>query len=101
MPSEKVRTDFNIEGSLDMRAILTLPGVLQNSEGVSADAAILSELVQQSMQEALEGVLKMRRQEGEALRADMLQNLAGIELEHRSYSRIERKLRCRTPGAFA
>lgn len=78
--AEKVRADFNIEGSLDMRAILTLPGVLQNSEDVSADIAVLSELVKQSMQEALEGVMKMRQQEGEALRADMLQNLAGIEL---------------------
>jgi uncharacterized protein (TIGR00255 family) len=76
---EKVRSEFNLEGSLDMRAILTLPGVLQNSEGVSADAAILSEMVKQCMHEALEGVLKMRHQEGEALRADMLRNLANIE----------------------
>jgi uncharacterized protein (TIGR00255 family) len=76
---DKVRAEFNLEGSLDMRAILTLPGVLQNTEEVSADTAILSELLKQSMQASLEGVLKMRRQEGEALRADMLQNLANIE----------------------
>ena len=76
---EKVRAEFSLEGSLDMRAILTLPGVLQNTEEVSADAALLSELAKDSMREALGGVLKMRQQEGEALRADMLQNLANIE----------------------
>jgi uncharacterized protein (TIGR00255 family) len=77
--AEKIRGDFNLEGTLDMRAVLTLPGVLQNQEDASVDAAILSELVKQSMQEALAGVLKMRQQEGEALRADMMQNLASIE----------------------
>jgi uncharacterized protein (TIGR00255 family) len=77
--AEKIRGDFNLEGTLDMRAVLTLPGVLQNKEDASVDAAILSELVKQSMQEALAGVLKMRQQEGEALHADMMQNLASIE----------------------
>jgi uncharacterized protein (TIGR00255 family) len=61
-----------------MRVLLTLPGVLQTNDLVSADAAVLPELVKQSMQDALEGVVKMRRQEGAALRADMLQNLAAI-----------------------
>jgi uncharacterized protein (TIGR00255 family) len=76
---EKLRTEFSLQDTLDMRAILSLPGVLQNNESVSADAGILSELVKQSMKDALDGVLSMRRKEGAALRADMLQNLAAIE----------------------
>lgn len=76
---EKLRTEFGLQDSLDTRAILSLPGVLQNNETIPADAGVLSELVKQSVQEALDGVLKMRQQEGLALRADMLQNLASIE----------------------
>jgi uncharacterized protein (TIGR00255 family) len=76
---EKLRAEFDLQDSLDMRAILSLPGVLQSNETVPADAGLLSELVKQSVQEALDGVLKMRQQEGAALRADMLQNLASIE----------------------
>jgi uncharacterized protein (TIGR00255 family) len=75
---EKLRAEFALQDSLDMRAILTLPGVLQNNETIPVDAGELSELVKQSVQEALDGVAKMRRQEGSALRADMLQNLASI-----------------------
>jgi uncharacterized protein (TIGR00255 family) len=76
---EKLRTEFGLQDSLDMRGLLSLPGVLQNNETIQVDAAVLSELAKQSVQEALDGVLKMRRQEGAALRADMLQNLASIE----------------------
>ena len=39
----------------------------------------MSELVESSVQEALDGVLRMRRQEGDALRADMQKNLACVE----------------------
>lgn len=71
---------FNLQDSLDLRTLLNLPGVLKNGEAEQADASDeLSDLLKQSVQSALEGVLQMRRREGEALRLDMLQNLAAIE----------------------
>ncbi|MDR0842453.1 MAG: YicC family protein [Acidobacteriota bacterium] len=68
----------------DMVALLGLPGVLRNdgdtAEGCSGEAAAaISGLAKTGVKEALESVLAMRRQEGDALRADMLRNLATIE----------------------
>ncbi len=76
----RLKDEFNLQDSLDLRTLLNLPGVLKNGEaGQADDSDELSELLKQSVQEALEGVLQMRRREGEALRLDMLQNLAAIE----------------------
>lgn len=76
----KLREEFNLQDSMDLKTILSLPGVLQNGDTVQSDApGAISDLVKSSMQAALEGVLRMRRQEGEALRTDMLRNLAQVE----------------------
>lgn len=76
----RLKKEFALEDSLDLKSILSLPGVLQNREGVQADEqATVSVLLGESMHAALEGVLEMRRKEGEALRSDMLRNLAAIE----------------------
>ena len=76
----RLKNEFNLQDSLDLRTLLNLPGVLKNSETEQADDSDeLSDLLKQSVQAALEGVLQMRRREGEALRLDMLQNLAAIE----------------------
>lgn len=75
---EQVRTEFGLQESLDMRALLTLPGVLETNEAVAADAEALAALVQQGLRDALDGVMQMRRQEGGALQADMLKNLASV-----------------------
>jgi uncharacterized protein (TIGR00255 family) len=76
----KIKEEFHIQDSLDLKTLVNLPGVLQNEAAApSEDAAILADLVRRSMQAALEGVEQMRKQEGEALKADMLQNLAVVE----------------------
>lgn len=76
----KLKKEFALEDSLDLKSILGLPGVLQNREGVQADEqATVAGLLVESMHAALDGVLDMRRKEGEALRSDMLRNLAAIE----------------------
>lgn len=78
--AEKLKEGFNIQGSLDMKSVLSLPGILQNRDMIPDDASdILSGLANESLQAALEGVLRMRRQEGDALRLDMEKNLAAIK----------------------
>jgi uncharacterized protein (TIGR00255 family) len=77
--ADKLRNELKIQDSLDLKTLLGLPGVLQNEDSVQTDSGILTELIKQSVQEALEGVLRMRCQEGEALRADMLRNLSNIQ----------------------
>ncbi len=76
----KLKEEFSLPDSLDLKTLLNLPGVLQNRDTAQSDCSgIVSDLIRKSIHAALEGVLKMRRQEGGALRADMLQNLARVE----------------------
>ncbi len=76
----RLKDEFGLADTLDLKTLLTLPGVLQNRDVASAiDVDLLTELLKKSMGTALEGVLRMRRQEGEALRTDMLRNLASVE----------------------
>jgi uncharacterized protein (TIGR00255 family) len=77
----KLREEFNFQESLDLKTVLSLPGILQSRESIQTEeaSAVVRELLRTSVQEALDGVLRMRTQEGESLLADMRQNLAVIE----------------------
>jgi uncharacterized protein (TIGR00255 family) len=77
--AERLRDELKIQDSVDLKTLLGLPGVLQNEDGAQTDSRILSDLIEKSMRQALDGVLQMRRQEGEALRADMARNLSSIK----------------------
>lgn len=87
---DRLRDEFQLEGELDLRALLTLPGVLETEDGVSPEAGPLLELTGRSLEEALGHVLEMRRREGEALRADMLGNLDSIEANTLPIGRLSR-----------
>jgi uncharacterized protein (TIGR00255 family) len=77
--ADRLREDLKINDSLDLKTLLSFPGILQNGDAVPSDSGPLLDLMKRSLRDALEGVLRMRRQEGEALRADMLQNLSLME----------------------
>jgi uncharacterized protein (TIGR00255 family) len=77
--ADRLKKQFSLQDTLDLKTLLSLPGVLLNEETVGQDASGASDLVKDSVREALEGVLRMREREGEALRADMLRNLASVE----------------------
>jgi uncharacterized protein (TIGR00255 family) len=74
----KLRDEFRLEDSLDLRTLLTLPGVLQNRDSAPNENSVLQELLDESLRQALEGVMRMREQEGKALQADMKGYLEGI-----------------------
>jgi len=76
--ADKLREELKIRDSLDLKTLLGLPGVLQIEDGAHADSGILIDLVEKSVREALEGVLRMRRQEGKALCVDMARHLSNI-----------------------
>ena len=68
----------------DMVHLLGLPGVLRGSDEAALErsgeaAEKIVKLMRESLQTAIESMLAMRLREGEALRSDMLQNLAAIE----------------------
>jgi uncharacterized protein (TIGR00255 family) len=77
--ADRLRDELKIQDSLELKTLLGLPGVLKNEESAQPDAGILSDLIKKSIQEALDGVLRMRHQEGNALHTDMLRNLASIK----------------------
>jgi uncharacterized protein (TIGR00255 family) len=76
-----LREEFNFQESLDLKTVLSLPGILQSRESTQTEesSAVVRELLRAGIQEALNSVLRMRTQEGESLLADMRQNLAVIE----------------------
>jgi uncharacterized protein (TIGR00255 family) len=74
----RLRDEFRLEDSLDLRTLLTLPGVLQNRDSAPNESSTLHELVDESVRQALESVMRMREQEGKALQADMRRYLEGI-----------------------
>jgi len=78
--ADKIKEEFHLSDSLELKTILSLPGVLQSETGdASENEEILSDLIRSSIRNALEGVERMRKREGEALRASILQNLGVIE----------------------
>lgn len=77
----KLREQFQFQDSLDLRTLLTLPGVLQSKEALTIDGLAGSnvpEMVKQAVREALDGAVAMRKLEGEALTNDMVRHLESI-----------------------
>lgn len=67
--------------AVQLDSILGQPGVLSLRE-VEADALGEWEVVETALQAALEELIRMRRTEGEALRADLLSHLVALERKH-------------------
>ncbi|MBN2241978.1 MAG: YicC family protein [Acidobacteria bacterium] len=76
---QKLKENYKIQGDLDIKAILSLPGILQNRDLLSEAPGIVSELTFACIEKALESVLHMRRHEGDSLRTVMLGHLGVIE----------------------
>jgi uncharacterized protein (TIGR00255 family) len=84
----KLKQEFGFQDSLDLRSLLSLPGILQNKDAVSDNTGAISELVNRSVKKALDGVLQMRLTEGEALRRDMVKNLSAVEESARNIQEL-------------
>lgn len=78
--ADKLKKELGLEDSLDLKTILSLPGIVQLRERRETEQPeVLPELLAESVRSALEGVVRMREHEGKALRADMAKKLAEIE----------------------
>ncbi len=79
--ARRVSEELKMPDGIDLRTLLTLPGVVQGRDSVAlADdfKAALSQAVRESLRAALESVVRMRRREGEALLGDMVRHLDSI-----------------------
>jgi uncharacterized protein (TIGR00255 family) len=84
----KLKQEFNFQDSLDLKSLLSLPGILQNKDAVTDNTGAISELVNRGVKTALDGVLQMRRKEGEALQTDMVKNLSAVEESARNIQEL-------------
>jgi len=76
-----LREELRLADTLELRTLLTLPGVVQNRDSIEITEggdSNLRDALTESLQTALDGVVRMRRQEGEALRSEMGRHLTGI-----------------------
>jgi len=83
--ANRLKEEFHLEDSIDLRTLLTLPGVFRgkdapNDEKPISDDAFRAGLLQ-ALREALDGVLRMRTREGEALVKDLTQHLKNIHIK--------------------
>jgi uncharacterized protein (TIGR00255 family) len=75
---KKVQEEFNVPGVLDINSLARLPGALQTArDGISTEMAAG---VERALDAALIELERMREQEGEALRQEMLERLNKIEV---------------------
>ena len=83
LAAQRLCAELGVEYSMDTKTLLTLPGVLQGRDAIPGaeeiDRGPVAKLALESVRQALEGVLQMRRQEGAALQADLLRNLSSVE----------------------
>jgi uncharacterized protein (TIGR00255 family) len=78
----RLREEFHLDDALDLKTLLTLPGVLQSQNVFTLEkaqaGAELRDFVLHGVRQALETVLQMRRQEGQALESEIRSYLDGI-----------------------
>jgi uncharacterized protein (TIGR00255 family) len=109
----RLRTEFDLDESLDLKALLQLPGVLQGPAQLVPEqkeaGAELREFVMTAMRQGLETVQEMRRREGQvletetrayldAIRCKVAAMRAQIPAAHIEYrQRLEERLKCLLP----
>ncbi len=84
--SERLRIELQLQNSLDIRTLLTLPGIIKDRETSGPDECRLKQArdaALECLEQSMRGVLEMREQEGKALQADMLRHLAAIAEKNR------------------
>jgi uncharacterized protein (TIGR00255 family) len=76
---DQMKTEFGLEGQLDINALARLPGALATARDGLNEASIAG--IEQAIDQALDNLERMRESEGAALAAEMRIRLAKIETE--------------------
>lgn len=77
----KIRDEFKFADSLDLKTLFGLPGVLINRENGEARTGSEQDVlgaVLESVRQAMDALVRMRAQEGQALRDDMTRHLQAM-----------------------
>jgi len=78
----RLKDEFHLADTIDLKTLILLPGVLENQGNGAADAAAadayLREFVLEGVRDSLKTVLQMREREGKALESEMRVYLEGM-----------------------
>lgn len=78
---EAIYDELHINDSIHLEALLSLPGVVDERSSHSAEAQQEWPLVEEALIQALDGLSKMREEEGKAMAADLSENCQAIATE--------------------
>jgi uncharacterized protein (TIGR00255 family) len=80
--------DLGISAEVHLDALLALPGVVNEHPAASTDTDEIWPLVERTIQQALEGLARMRQDEGQAMAADLSENCRTISKELESVEKL-------------
>ena len=85
---ESLAEQWDVGRAVPLEALLPLPGVVDDTCGLAVDATADWPVIEQTLQAALENLARMRRNEGQAMAADLAANCRTVAA---SLDRIERR----------
>lgn len=80
--ANKLRHDYGLSGTIDVNDVLRLPDVMTISEGTFWSEEQLEACLVEGVSEALDGLCRMRAQEGNHLEQDTRERLVRLETIH-------------------
>ncbi|NUU64218.1 YicC/YloC family endoribonuclease [Paenibacillus agri] len=84
--ADTLQESFGLIGELSLRDLLSLPGVMESREGTAGldpvSPEVLSERLEQGLDQSLQSLMEMRVREGDYLGADLEQRLSHLEKLH-------------------
>lgn len=78
---ENLYDQLHVNDSIHLEALLALPGVVDERAGRGTDVQQDWPLVKQALTDALNGLAKMREDEGQAMGADLVENCRAISVQ--------------------
>ncbi|SEN84233.1 TIGR00255 family protein [Paenibacillus sophorae] len=88
--AEALKKEFGVNGELDLKGLLTLPGVMENGEdsltALPENGDSFQELLVNGLEESVKALVEMRVREGRFLAADIAERLSRLEELHGAMS---------------
>jgi uncharacterized protein (TIGR00255 family) len=75
----QLRSELGVTPPIDLSQLVSLPGVVEESEVEGADAEVIWQVFQPVLEAALQNLDLMRRREGDAMEEQLLQDLRALQ----------------------
>jgi uncharacterized protein (TIGR00255 family) len=85
---EQIRRQSQLDGPLQLEQLLGLPGVVDERSAFPLDADAIWPVVELAIRQALDGLARMRQEEGRAMASDLAENCRAIAVELEAVERL-------------